>query len=419
MFNGWFSGELGCWYLQSVHKERIDQAGTHLLRLKYLPVVVRQYLHEWVRFVHHLAERALPLPASFHEADVPHYLEARLPRGSSSRRRGIRAAIRIFLDIDADGRFPRRVLAAPRTTNALFEQAVPTYLDFLRKHRGLSARTVNKRAFQLILFTEYLERIGVSTWKDAQPSALRTFLVTQLTGIKPATRLAYASTLRSFHRWAYLHGILERDFSAAAAAVRQYRLAGIPDLLTDDEVAALLQAVDRSTALGKRDYAVLVLAARYGMRPGDIRQLSLDHIDWRGCQIALPQAKTSRLLALPLLPEVQDALIDYLREGRPQTEFRNVFVRHLAPYEPFAAKNNLPTIFREALRRAGLDQRNGRKGLYLLRHTLASRLLRAGNSIKTIADVLGHVHLNSTLVYTKVDLTNLETVALSIEELLR
>jgi integrase/recombinase XerD len=189
--------------------------------------------------------------------------------------------------------------------------------------------------------------------------------------------------------------------------------------LTDDEVAALLQAVDRSTALGKRDYAILLLAARYGMRPSDIRQLTLDHIDWRGRQIALPQAKTGRLLALPLLPEVQNALIDYLREGRPQTKFRNVFVRHLAPYEPFAPKNNLPTIFQEALRRAGLAKRPGRKGFYLLRHTLASRLLRAGSSIKTIADVLGHVHLNSTLVYAKVDLTKLGTVTLSIEELLQ
>lgn len=419
MFNDWFSGESRSWYLQSVHKERIDQAGTHLLRLKYQPVVVRQHLHEWVRFVRFLVEHVLTLPGSFHEPEVQSYFAARFPTGSSSRRRCIRAAIRIFLEIGTDGRFPRRVLAPPRPTNTLFEQAVPAYLEFLRKHRGLSTRTLSKRAFQLMLFTEYLERIGVLTWREVQPSALRTFLVTRLTGIKPATRLSYASTLRSFHRWGYMYGLLDHDFSVAAAGVRQYRLAGIPDLLTDAEVATLLQAIDRDSAVGKRDYAILVLAARYGMRPSDIRQLSLDHIDWRNRQIALPQAKTGQPLTLPLLPEVQEALIDYLRKGRPQTEFRNVFVRHLAPYEPFAPKNNLPTIFQEALRRAGLHQRPGRKGLYLLRHTLASRLLRAGTSIKTIADVLGHVQLDSTLVYTKVDLTHLDTVTLSIEELLR
>lgn len=264
MFNEWFSGELRSWYAKSVHKERFDRAGNHLLKLKYAPVVVRQQLHEWVRFAHYFAERALPLPASFHETEVKCYFAERFPTGSASRRRCIRAAVRIFLGIDDDGRFPRRVLAPPRPTNALFEQAVPAYVDFLRKHRGLSPRTLSKRAYQLLLFTEYLERFGISTWKDAQPSALRKFL-TQLTGIKPATRLGYASTLRSFHRWAFLHGLLDRDYSAAAAAVRQYRLCGIPDLLTDDEVAALVQAVDRSTALGKRDYAILLLAARYGM----------------------------------------------------------------------------------------------------------------------------------------------------------
>ncbi len=419
MFKDWLSGELRFWYVQSAHKNRIDFVGGCLQKLKYLPVVVRLHLHEWVRFLRYLEEQALPLPWSVHDPEVQRYLKARFPAGSSSRRRGIRASIRIFLDMDAEGRFSRRVATPQRATNALFQQAVPAYLDFLQNHRGVSARTVSKRAFQLTRFTDYLERAGVSTWKDVQPSALRTFLVTQLTDTKAGTRLSYASTLRGFHRWAFLQGLLERDLSAAAAAVRQYRLAGIPDLLTDDEVAALLEAVDRSTAIGKRDYAVLLLAARFGMRPGDIRQLRLDHINWRSLQIAFPQAKTGRLLVLPLLPEVSEALIAYLRHGRPQTECRNVFVRHLAPYEPFVPSNNLATIFQKALRRAECKLGHGRKGLYLFRHTLASRLLATGTSIKTIGDVLGHAHLDSTLVYTKVDLAHLKTVALSIEELLQ
>jgi integrase/recombinase XerD len=419
MFTQWCSAELRTWYLQSAHKQRIDFAAACLLKLKYKPAVVRIHLREWLRFVRSLEDLSLPLPTSFHQPHVQHYLKGRFPTGSASRRRGIRASIRIFLDIDADGRFARRRQAPQRTTNALFQQAVPAYLNFLHKHQGVSTKSVCKRAFQLTRFTDYLERTGIANWKEVQPSALRTFLVTQLTANKPATRLSYASTLRNFHRWAFLHGLLQRDLSAAAVAVRQYRLAGIPDLLTDDQVATLLQAVDRSTAIGKRDYAVLLLAARFGMRPSDIRQLSLDHINWRSQQIAFPQAKTASPLVLPLLPEVCDALIDYLRHGRPQTECRNVFVRHLAPQEPFGSNNNLPTIFQQALRRAGLDRRQGRKGIYLLRHTLASRLLRTGSSIKTIGDVLGHVHLDSTLVYTKVDLTNLEAVALSIEELLQ
>jgi integrase/recombinase XerD len=419
MFKGWLSGELRSWYVQSTHKGRIDFVGGRLLELKYRPVVVRLHLPEWVRFVRYLEEHALPLPCSVHDPQVRRHLEVRFPGGSPSRRRGIRASIRIFLEMDAEGRFSRRALAPQRATNALFQQAVPAYLDFLRKHRGVAAKTVSKRAFQLTLFTGHLERAGISTWQEMQPAALRTFLVTQLTDRGPGTRRSYASTLRGFLRWAFLQGLLERDLAAAAASVRQYRLAGIPDLLTDDEVAAVLRAVDRGTALGRRDYAIMLLAARFGMRPGDIRRLSLDHIDWRGQQIALPQAKTGRSLVLPLLPEVSDALIAYLRQGRPPADCRNVFVRHLAPYEPLGPNNNLATIVQGAFRRAGLGPRDGRKGLYLFRHALASRLLGAGSSIKTIGDVLGHARLDSTLIYTKVDLAHLKTVALSIEELLR
>lgn len=419
MFTDWFSGELLVTYVRSVHKDRIDYVGTCLLRQRYLPLVVRQRLHEWVRFARHLEQQALDVPTSIHDPRVQDYLKVRFPTGCASRRRGIYASVRIFIDTDSEGRFNRRVRAPQQPTNTLYEQAVPSYLEFLQNQRGVSSKTVSKRAFQLGVFTRYLERVGVAAWKEVQASTLRAFLTTQLPDRQPATRLSYASTLRTFYRCAYLQGLVERDLSVAVSAVRQYRLAGVPDIMSEDEVSALLESVDRSTTVGKRDYVVLLLAARYGMRPGDIRQLRLDHIQWRRQQIALQQSKTGRLLLLPLLPEVSDALIDYLRHGRPKTEFRTVFVRHRAPYEPFLPNNNLSSIFRAALQRGGLADRLGRKGLYLLRHTLATRMLSAGSSIKTIGDVLGHVSLSSTLIYTKVDLPHLNGVAMSLEDLLR
>ena len=113
MFKDWLSGELRSWYVQSPHKDRIDFVGARLQELKYLPVVVRLHLHEWVRFVHHLEEHALPLPGSVYDPEVPRYLAVRFPGGSPSRRRGIRSSIRIFLEMDDGGRFPRRALAPP------------------------------------------------------------------------------------------------------------------------------------------------------------------------------------------------------------------------------------------------------------------------------------------------------------------
>ena len=200
---------------------------------------------------------------------------------------------------------------------------------------------------------------------------------------------------------------------------RHMRQAHVRDVLAPEEIDRVLAALDRSCAVGRRDYAVLLLAIRYGMRPSDIRQLRLDDVQWRQGLIALRQAKTGRPLTLPLLPEIADALARYLRDGRPQTVAREMFVRHRAPFEPFVPTNNLSAILRPVLRRAGLDQRPGRRGLYVFRHTLASRLLAADSPLKTIADVLGHQSTDTTMEYASIDLAALRRVALSEAEVRR
>lgn len=208
-------------------------------------------------------------------------------------------------------------------------------------------------------------------------------------------------------------GSLSRDLSAGVRPPRRFKQRGLRDALTEHEVSRLLNAVDRSTAIGRRDYAVLLLAARYGLRPCDIRQLRLDAVDWREHMLSITQAKTGRVLTLPLLPDVADALIAYLRIARPATSSRFVFVRHKAPFEPFVAANNLATFMRQALRRGGLHQRKGRRGLYLLRHTLASWILASGSPLKRIGDVLGHASTDTTMEYASVDLTALRRVVIS------
>ena len=143
-----------------------------------------------------------------------------------------------------------------------------------------------------------------------------------------ATRLTYVTTLRSFFRWAAMTGLLPRDLSAAVPSPRQFKQRGLRDALTECEVTRLLHGVDRSSTIGRRDYAVLLLAARYGLRPCDLRQLRLEAVDWRERVLSITQAKTGRVLTLPLLPDVADALIAYLRNGRPATPSR--YVQRLA-----------------------------------------------------------------------------------------
>jgi len=324
----------------------------------------------------------------------------------------VRASVRIFLETDADGAFRRRIgTAVAHAVPGWIESALQAHTTLLLEHRGLAARTVRKRVWQLTLMAEFWDQTGVTMLPELHVSHIQQFFV-QVARQKLATRRTYGVTLRSFLRWAYQEGRLPTDLRAAVITGRQMRQAQVREVLTIEDVDRVLAAVDRSRAVGRRDYAVLLLAIRYGMRPSDIRQLRLDDVLWRRGLIAIRQAKTGRPLTLPLLPEIAEALVAYLRDGRPKTTAREMFIRHRAPFVPFVPTNNLTAIVRPIFRRTGLDQRSGGRGWYVFRHTLASRLLAVDCSIKSIADVLGHQSTDTTMEYATVNLAALRRVAL-------
>jgi integrase len=319
------------------------------------------------------------------------------------------------LEADDSGQFRRRIAKAPLPLPAWLATIVDRYVTFLKLHRGSAARTIAKRVWQLTRFAEAVGRAGVTDVATITPRHIQEFLV-DLSAQAIVTRMTYATTLRSFLAWAYTAGLLAVDLRPAVRTPRRFRQRGIRDVLTRSEVARVLVATDCSSATGRRDYAVLILAARYGLRPCDIRQLRLDDFHWRDGILSIHQAKTGRLLTLPLVAEVSDAIIAYLRDGRPATASRHVFVRHRAPFEPFVAGNNLAPIMRRALQRVGLDQRRGQRGLYLFRHTLANWMLAAGCPIKSIGDVLGHASTDATMEYASIDLAALRRVVISEQE---
>ena len=402
-------------YRTSPYKDRIDRIGQRLVEQRYHPEVTAQHLREWLRVTRYLQAQELRLPLALDAPEVAQYVADRVVGLSASRCRFVWAAVRIFLDADEHGRWRRRIGRVPEPAPSWSRSAVAEYTAFLRSHRGLAPRTAGKRAWQLTRFATDLDQGGVTRLTAITPRHVHDFVL-RLRTQAVATRLTYVTTLRSFFRWAAMEGLLPRDLSAAVPPPRQFKQRGLRDALTEHEVTRLLNSVDRSTVIGRRDYAVLLLAARYGLRPCDIRQLRLEAFDWREHVLSITQAKTGRALTLPLLADVADALIAYLRNGRPATTSRYVFVRHKAPFEPFVAANNLTTIMRQALQRVGLDQREGRRGLYLLRHTLASRMLASGSPLKRIGDVLGHASTDSTMEYASVDLTALRRVAISEAE---
>lgn len=415
MFSRYFSGEAVLRYQQSPYKERMDRIAQGMVERRYNTFVVIDRLHEWLRFTTYCAQRGLAIPTQIQSAEIQRYARYRAPDIQGSRFRSVRASVRIFIESDERGQFTRRIQKPKLMPSAWLAPVISSYTRFLRKHRNLADRTLSKREWQLARFGSFLDQNGVHQIAAVQAAAIRQFLCS-LKGQKAATILTYGVTLRSFFEWAFLEQVLPVNFSLISISGPHYRQGALRDILGAHEIEEILNAVDQTTAIGRRDRAVLLLSIRYGLRPCDIRQLKIDDIQWRKEVITVHQAKTKRLLTLPLLPDVARALSDYLKRDRPVTSSRCIFVRHLAPFEPFVPNNNLAAIMRKALYGGGLGERKGRRGLYLFRHTLATRMLAAGCPIKSIGDVLGHVSTATTMEYANVDLNALRTVALSESE---
>jgi site-specific recombinase XerD len=211
-------------------------------------------------------------------------------------------------------------------------------------------------------------------------------------------------------------GWFAADLSPDVPTVHVRPDATIPSVWKARDVDALLKAVDVVSPMGKRDRAILLLACRLGMRAGDIRSLTLDSLKWASARITFVQQKTGAIIELPMTNEVAESLIDYLRHGRPTTLRREVFLRGNAPFEPFAAANNLHDVITRYRRLAGIEvTANARHGLHSLRHTLATQLLGHGVPLETISVVLGHHSVDVTRRYTKVDIDALRTAALEVE----
>ena len=175
-----------------------------------------------------------------------------------------------------------------------------------------------------------------------------------------------------------------------------------------------LQATRRDrTPIGRRDYAILTLLSTYGLRAGEITSLRLEDIDWKRSRLRVRHSKTGAASELPLLREVGDAILDYLRKGRPETALREVFLRSRAPYRGFATWSTLYTPIRRRLTAAGVNP-PGKKGPHAFRHARAVSLLRSSVPLKVIGDVLGHRSMDSTAVYLKLATEDLRAVALEI-----
>ena len=336
---------------------------------------------------------------------------------SDGWRQHIAFEVKALADFGKNGRI-ERPFTEVQTIHLVppMQKTLRDYEQYCKDRLHLRPWTLHLCTTEITIFLDFLHSKRGRTLDQIQAADLSEF-VSCRDHLKPVTVRRIVSQLRSFLRFLTMRGILQKDLSAELPKIRVPRDATIPSVWDQELLVRLLRAVDRSSAKGKRDYAILLLACRLGLRAGDIRTLKLDNLRWTESIIEITQAKTGAALTQPLTSEVGEALIDYLKSGRPQTTHREVFLKVNPPFGPFGERDSLHHIVKYWRQLAGITFRSPqRRGLHSLRHTLATRLLEKGTPFTTIAEILGHTSLESTRIYAKADVEALRGVALNPEE---
>ncbi|MBI4306633.1 MAG: tyrosine-type recombinase/integrase [Chloroflexi bacterium] len=318
---------------------------------------------------------------------------------------GASTVLRAFLE--QQGLLP---VAAPEPPP--FWSHVGPYATYLTDVRGFSRSTLHSHLATATRFLEHLKQHSTEIdLSKLSISDLESFIVVEGQRLGRGSMQHVVAHLRGFLRFLVMKGQLRPGLEVQVDTPKRYRLEQLPRALPWETVGSLLDAIDRKTAVGRRDFAMFSMMATYGLRASDIVTLPLDAIHWRKDEIWINQRKTGQLLTLPLTDAVGGALLEYLRKARPQFPYRQLFLSVRAPVHP-VGNTALGVAFGYWVRRSGVEAPHFGPGC--LRHSYAVHLLRQGFSVKTIGDLLGHRLAESTCVYLRLAIDDLREVALSI-----
>ena len=288
------------------------------------------------------------------------------------------------------------------------EQCVQAYEQYPREERVLAEATIVNYVPFIDQFLQDRFDTGPVKLSSLRARDVVQFVQRQARRLHLKRAKLLTTALRSFLQYARYRGEIRFDLATAVPSVANWSMPSIPRGIAPDQVRHLLSQIDRSTAMGRRDYAILLLLARLGLRSGEVAYLELEDIDWKAGCLSV-HGKSGRRPQLPLPKDVGDAIVAYLQHGRPASSSRRVFLRAKAPIRGFLSPCAVGSIVRHALRRAGIEAPT--TGAHQFRHGLATQMLREGASLAQIGELLGHRSPETTKIYTKVDLDALRTLA--------
>ena len=303
----------------------------------------------------------------------------------------------------------------PITLNAYYSDVSADYSKCLDS-MDLSMSTIGHYKGISLVFMDYLQQRKIESTMNITMDTCNSYLKT-LAGYSFKTIEQNVCGIRHFLRFLYSTGMLSADYAVKIHMPAVSKSAKIPSAWKLDELKAMLSAIDRNSPIGKRDYAMILLACILGLRIGDIKNLRFHNFNWEDKKLSLIQHKTHKPLTLPIPDAVGWAVIDYIKNGRPQYyETDHVFLKHMPPFDPIGNENHMQQQLVRYMRKAGVDQRTKKhSGFHSLRHSAGSMLLEMETPLPIITDILGHSDSDITAVYLKTDLKKLAECVLSPE----
>ena len=387
--------QLGSWaeYLRK-YTTLINERG-------YSPASVKNQTHLITRFIQWFLRRHTGI-RSLDEMMVHRFL-GRRPK---TVRRGDAATIHRFLHtLREQGVVPPQ----PKPPLSSKQRLINSYEKYLLEERGLTRATVVNNVGFIDQFLSARFRETPLNLSRLRAPDVTAFVRHNAYKLSPGRAQLLVTALRSFLRYLQHQGKITADLAVCVPTVARWSFAALPKFLPADSVEKVLHRSEQKTPIGRRNYAILLLLARLGLRACEVVALNLEDIDWENARITI-RAKGGRWNQLPLPADVGEALALYLRHARPSCSCRRVFIRDRAPRRGFTGSQSICTVVRGALDKAGVE--SARKGAHLFRHSLATDLIRQGASLDEIGELLRHRSPNTTAIYAKVDLPALRSLAL-------
>ncbi len=382
-----------------------------LLSHGYRRGTIRKHLFNVSHLNEHLGGPSSGFRESLSLRDIAGFLKAypllcRRQGAVQGRVRRVRYSINRFLDYLGESR-----LLDPSSGQQIYQPLMDAYLKWMRDYQHASEGTLGVRCHSTLRFLEWLGPDATSEGLSKLSSdRIENFFISYAQSMGRSARRSMQSALRTFLRFCLHNGYIEQSLEYAVPTLHTYKLATVPRGLTDTQAQQVLRCINRNTHVGRRDYAIVLLLYTYGVRGGQVRALQMEDIDWEHNLILFKASKHGKDSRLPLTAETGESLLDYLQNSRPSSSSPHVFLTCRAPYHPLPYSSSLSAIIARHIRAADIESPS--KGAHAFRHSFATRMLYEGHSLKAIADVLGHRHLSTTFIYTKVDFNALEQVAL-------